>query len=617
MDYKKLGLICGLECHMQLEGKKLFCNCPTVLRDDNPDIKIERFLRPVASELGKFDEAAIQAYKKGTKYVYEGYKDTTCLVESDGAPPVGPNKDAVDVALNVSEMVGGIPVDSIKFMRKTVIDGSNTSGFQRTGLIAQGGTIKSKNGDVRVSDIVLEEDAARIIERKKNEIHYRLDRLGIPLIEVATFPDIKTPEHAKEIALAIGTMVRRTCRAKRGLGTVRQDVNISIKDGARCEIKGVQELEGINEYIINEIKRQQLLINLKKVKPVQNENVNVTGVFNNTDSKVIKEMLRAENGAVIAVKLSNLAGKIGGEKPRFGSELAGYAKVKAGVEGLFHSDELPAYGITKAEVENVRKKLQCKNEDAFALVAADRDSAELAMTVVMERVMRLKEGVIKETRQASEDGHSTYMRPLATAERMYPETDIQPFIIAKEHLKKIKETLPKTPEERVKEYKKLGLSDDLANEMKLSNWACFYKYLVESKYDPKLSASILLNTLVSLRRDGFPVQNLTESHIECVLLAVKNGEISKDVVDEVLGQYSENPDANLNDLINAMGLTGVDKKEIEKIIQKIVAGNKAMVKEQGERAIGKLMGDAMKELRGKADGATINEILKKEIKKIL
>jgi len=258
-DYSKIGLKCGLEIHQQLDTGKLFCNCHSLMRNDNPDFTIRRKLHVVAGESGEIDVAAKHEAEKDRDFIYEGYYDNTCLIELDEEPPHEINQDSLKIALQISILLNAKTFPLSQIMRKTVVDGSNTGGFQRTVLIARDGFVETEHGRVKIESICLEEDSARIIDRKKELSVYRLDRLGIPLIEVTTAPDIKTPEQAKEVALHIGDILR-SCNVKRGIGTIRQDLNISIKKGARIEIKGFQDPAIMVKTINSEIKRQKEII---------------------------------------------------------------------------------------------------------------------------------------------------------------------------------------------------------------------------------------------------------------------------------------------------------------------------------------------------------------------
>jgi len=267
MKEEKIEIKSGLEIHQQLDTAKLFCRCPSLLKQDSPDVIIRRKIRAVAGESGEVDIAARHEQAKEKEFIYEGYSNSTCLVEFDEEPPLEINQEALRIALQVSLLLNAKPFPVIQVMRKTVVDGSNTSGFQRTLLLAKDGFVETEHGKVGIQSICLEEDAARIISKQDGQTTYRLDRLGIPLIEIATKPEIKSPEQAKEVALHIGEILR-ACKVKRGLGTIRQDVNLSVtinsKWGQRIEIKGVQEPELIKRTINTEIERQKKLIKENK-----------------------------------------------------------------------------------------------------------------------------------------------------------------------------------------------------------------------------------------------------------------------------------------------------------------------------------------------------------------
>ncbi len=254
-DYKKLGLKAGLEIHQQLDTGKLFSNSPSYLRSDKPDYIIKRKLHAVAGESGKIDIAAAHEASKKKEFFYEGYNDTISLVELDEEPPRNINEDSLEVALQIALLMNCEVYPVTQIMRKTVIDGSNTSGFQRTVMVAHEGYIETSFGKVEIESICLEEDSARIINRGKNKATFRLDRLGIPLVEITTAPVMYHPEEVKEAALKIGEILR-ACRVKRGIGTIRQDVNVSIKGHDRVEIKGFQNPKMMVKTIDLEIERQ-------------------------------------------------------------------------------------------------------------------------------------------------------------------------------------------------------------------------------------------------------------------------------------------------------------------------------------------------------------------------
>ena len=615
MDYKKLGLKSGLEVHQQLDTGKLFCRCPSLLREDKPDIIFRRKLRAVASEMGEFDAAALEAFKKGLTFEYQAYSDSTCLVEADEEPPQPTNNDALETVLRIALMSDAQILDEIVVMRKAVVDGSNTSAFQRTMLVAIGGKIKLKDKTVGIQSMALEEDAARPIERREKEVVYRVDRLGIPLIELATDPDLKTPEEVKECALKIGELLRRTCKAKRGLGTIRQDLNISIVEGARVEIKGVQQLDMIDEYVKREVQRQVSLIELKKefaqkgLSKIQFVSKDVASVFAKSECKFLK------GKSVFGAKADNFAGLIGKEIQvgrRFGTELADYVKARTGLRGILHSDELPAYGVSDTEVKLVREKLGCKDKDGFILVQSDEKTAEKAFEAITARIVQATKGVPEETRNALEDGNTTYSRPLPGAARMYPETDLELVRVDETYLKELKKELPLTVEERRTVYKKSGLSDKLVGKMVLNNSACLFEKLLAKKVNATTAATVLLETAVQLRREGFIVNN---EMIETVLLVEQKGTITKDVFVDLLRQWSKTPNKNFKEVIKDLSFEKVESGAVQKAVLKVIGENKQIVKERGMHALGALMGDVMKELKGKASGEEISKILRTELQK--
>ncbi|MFW6283660.1 MAG: Glu-tRNA(Gln) amidotransferase subunit GatE [Minisyncoccales bacterium] len=284
INYAELGFKCGLEVHQQLDTKKLFCNCSSVLRKDEPDYEILRKLHVVAGETGEIDKAAEYQTSLKKEFVYQGYKDNVCLVELDEEPPHMINQKALKVAVQIALLLNCKIIPITQIMRKTVVDGSNTSGFQRTVLIAEDGFVETSKGRVGIHSICLEEDSARVVSREKNKDVYRLDRLGIPLIEITTEPDIKTPEQAKEAALKIGEVLR-ACKVKRGIGTIRQDVNVSILKHPRIEIKGMQDMKIFTKAIENEVKRQ--INNLEKNKEIKAE---VRNVLPSSETEFLRPM---------------------------------------------------------------------------------------------------------------------------------------------------------------------------------------------------------------------------------------------------------------------------------------------------------------------------------------
>ncbi|MAE13780.1 Glu-tRNA(Gln) amidotransferase GatDE subunit E [Candidatus Woesearchaeota archaeon] len=265
--YAALGFKCGIEIHQQLEGKKLFCACPTRIRKDDPDFVFVRELRASAGESGKVDKAARHEQSKEKSFVYYGYYDTTCSVEFDDEPPHEIDQEALQACLQICKALHCDVVDQIQVMRKTVVDGSNVSGFQRTALVGRDGFVEVDGKKIGIESVCLEEEACQILKRSDTEDIYNLSRLGIPLLEIATEPSIRSPEECKAVAEKLGSVLRSIPQCKRGIGTIRQDVNVSIKGGTRVEIKGFQDLKSIPKVVAFEVERHRKEIKKGKMEP--------------------------------------------------------------------------------------------------------------------------------------------------------------------------------------------------------------------------------------------------------------------------------------------------------------------------------------------------------------
>ncbi|MGZ4921796.1 MAG: Glu-tRNA(Gln) amidotransferase subunit GatE [Halobacteriota archaeon] len=623
-DYHRIGLKAGLEIHQQLNTKtKLFCSSITELRDTKDALyDFYRYLRPSKSEMGEIDRAALEEGAGTRRFIYKAYS-TTCLVENDDEPPLELNHEALMIALQIALLLHMQPFDQIHTMRKLVIDGSTTSGFQRTALLASDGYVSLGNATVRIDTLSIEEEAAQIVAKDA----YSLDRLGIPLVEIGTAPDITTPRMAKELALAIGTILR-ACNVKRGIGTIRQDINISISGGARVEIKGVQALELIEEIVRLEVMRQLNLLKVRdelahrRVDP--GRPVEVTSLFSRTQSKILHKQ------RVWAVILPGFAGLLGRElQPgrRLGSELADRAR-KKGVAGIFHTDELPRYGITQGEVEELLELLGADANDAAVIVAHDHAKICLdALYAVIERAREATIGVPEETRRALQNGCSEYMRPLPGAARMYPETDVSPITLAKPFITTLKQHLPERLGDRARRYKSdYFLNDELARQIAWSENSELFESIMalwhshegsisqkERKDIATLAAKTLEGTLAELKRDHVPIERLTREHILDVFRLVITKSISKEGVPDVIRELAQCPTKTATEAAEELGFVMLSEDELAMLIDDIVRSRIEFVKAKGTGAVGPLMGLVMKQARGKADGRLVSEMLQARI----
>ena len=608
MDYKMAGLKAGIEIHQQLNTKeKLFCHCQTLLRDSiEHSGEFFRYLRVTESEMGEIDRAAQEEMKRDRKFHYYTY-DTTCLVENDEEPPAPLNDEALSVCLTLAKMFGMTPVQQVHTMRKLVIDGSNTSGFQRTALVALNGTLP--NGG-EIETICLEEEAA---QRVKDDI-FSLDRLGIPLIEITTSPCMHTPEEVQEVAEYMGMVLRSTGKVKRGIGTIRQDVNISIRGGARVEIKGVQELELIAEVVRREVQRQQNLLAIKnellqKKASVHDNSKNVTEFFKETKSTVLKKAKR-----IYAVNLEGFAGLVGREiQPdrRLGSEMSDYAK-KCGVGGIFHTDELPAYGVTEEEVSRLRAHMNAGVQDCVVIVAAVNDhqaACALNQVIIRAQLAVSDKPVPEETRKMLEAGSSAYMRPLPGAARMYPETDVLPVIVDENRWNST--TVPELLTVKAQRYaQEYSIDRNYATQLALSEKLPLFERAVAEGIKPRLAVFTILSTSTELRREGVEVGKISDEDYLATWHAVESDRAAKEAIPDLLrGLASGN---TFEEVLQKLAPT-VSREDLESIIHKIIADRSDFVLQKGQAALGPLMGVVMQEVRGSVDGKMVSEILKKEI----
>ena len=601
----------------------MFCYCPTILSTKPPTLTIERRLRPTQSELGQIDPAVLFEFHKGRTIRYEADPETTDLVELDEEPPHRLNEEAIDIALTITALFNARPMDEIHVMRKVVIDGSNTTGFQRTAIISLNGKLNVDGKEIPIQQITLEEDSGRKTGESKNSVTFRLDRLGVPLIEISTGADINNPGEASKVAFEIGKMLRATRSVKRGLGSIRQDLNVSIKNGALIEIKGVQELELVAKVIELEVQRQTILLQIRdelrtrSLKPTDftDSFVDLTEQLSSSQSKIIQSAVK-NGGVVLGTRLAGFKGLLKRELMpgiRLGTELAKRAVFWGRVGGIFHSDELPGYGITESEVEAVYRRLECDLSDAFVLVADSKENVLDGLKAVVERAKEALAGVPEETRTANPDGTTQYMRPRPGPARMYPETDVPPVQVSPERIKRIADNLPRMPEELAKELgSKYDIGPKLAGELVNSDYLGTFEHIVTSTkgVSPSFVATVLTGSLRSLEREKVPIENVTDSHLREIFNLVGEDRTAKESVIDIIKWVSSNPNAPARDALGKLNLEMLTQEQLSAIISKILESNRSFVNENGAKALGKMMNLVMSEVRGRANPKLVTELLR-------
>ncbi|MDW0198150.1 MAG: Glu-tRNA(Gln) amidotransferase subunit GatE [Nitrososphaeraceae archaeon] len=613
----------GLEIHQQLGSKnKLFCDCK--INDSNEyDFTFKRNLRPTQSEMGSYDPAALFESKKIKTVKYQSSKNANCLIESDEEPPKMVNNEALEFVLTISLALNCTIEDELHVMRKIVIDGSNTTGFQRTILVGRNGFLEVEGVRVGIQSVCLEEDAARIINEDKREDEnkgYSLDRLGIPLIEIALEPISDSPIFVTNVAQTIGRLLRSTKKVTRGLGSIRQDVNISTEDGPVVEVKGVQQLSQLPLVIEYERKRQdalnQIANELKKRKIDESSFIDhvtdVTQLLSKSSSKVVKKILTGDT-RFTAFVLRGFKGLLSFEPYpaiRLGKELGDLVKVY-GIGGIFHSDELPNYGITPEDVESISAVLRMDKNDAFVLIGGP---TKLVNTVLFELFTRIKKafsGVVPETRSARLDGVTVFSRPKPGASRMYPETDIPYISIDKRKLKQLSQDTPQPWNEIIDQIcKKYNINKTLAENIFDSKYfPLFEKIVSHTSISPSFVISKLTEDLVSMEREGYDSSILSEDVLFCLFTELDNSRITKESIPLVIEKLLKNESMDVDEIISSFGTESISEEYVDETISKIIHENATVISQKGLDSVGLLMGRCMEVLRGKIDGEKVNKKL--------
>ena len=633
LDYNAIGLLCGLEIHQQLNTGKLFSNAPCeIVKNEELNKKIHRKLRFSKSEDGNIDTAAIHAFEQDNNFTYLYNTSIATLVDLDEEPPQPLNSLALKTALQVGLLLNVNIFPQLTVMRKLIIDGSITSGFQRTAMIGMGGKLtisNSKKGDedkkIDIYGINIEEDSARIISKEGKEHIFSLDRQGIPLIEITTGPNMKTPQEVQDTACEIGNILRSFKETRRGLGTIRQDLNVSVGVGKRVEIKGAQNFELIPQVVLCEAKRQLILHSISQEctsRGITCENVSnrdlkdVTELFKHTQSQIIQKGLQ-ENKKVMAIRLHNMKGILGHEiqeNYRFATEISNRnKKLFSSIKGLFHSDELPKYSISQDEVDAIYTALEIDaQKDAFILVVEEHSLAQKSLHYILEVIKELMEGVTEEVRQVDPKSTQTqFLRPMPGSARMYPETDIYPITLSKQYLNELSQTLPEKydtklkrlesefslPKENIETLCSKIDEEHIKELIKYCNTTAkeIYNFVIELPKDIKKRDNVepidfkynLLKELLSYTTK----HNLNQQTIRDIVISLYQKEISNSIIIEEFIKEHNLVEEQLSD------------EDLKSEIKEIISTN-------SNAPFGALMGMCMSKLSKRADGKKISQVLK-------
>lgn len=627
-DYEKLGLKCGLEIHQQLETKKkLFCRCPSELQGTRePDFTVKRYMRPVLGEMGTFDKAMLTEYKKGKTIIYEGYNDVICTYELDDTPPFHCNDEARRIALKIALLLNANIIEEMHVNRKNYLDGSVPCGFQRTMILGTDGYITLEKGKkIRIEILSLEEEAARIIKTENKTNYYRLDRLGIPLVEVTTKPDINHPEECRECAERIGMLLWITS-VKKVIGSIRQDINISIKSGTRIEIKGVQKLRWIPLLINHEISRQLKLIEIKEEIEKRNLNdscipknsIDLSKLMQKTKSNFLAKGIKSGK-TLHGLNFKGFKGIFGIELMddyRFGTEVSSKVKIISGLKGLIHSDEdLKKYNFSQEDIKKIQNKLNTKNEDLFVLVLGSKKEVDKAIEVIINRVNYAFKGVPPETRRALENGNTEFLRELHGGARLYPDTDSPAIMNADEEVNQIRNNLPNYPWDIIKDYAiKYKIEESSVKKLIFKGKLSLFDSLIKIYPDkPSIVVRTLLNTAKALKREGKNTDNLTDEDYKQIFIELKNKKIGKEAIEDIMRMKVDSPQLTIEETMENLSIESISLEQLKNIIKEVVDKNIKLIKEREMRAMGPLMGEVMKKVRGKIDGEIVSKELKSQI----
>ncbi len=621
-DYAAVGFKSGLEIHQQLmTDKKLFCRCPAGRYSYKFDAEILRHMRPTLSELGEYDGTALMEFKTKKEIIYQIQRDTVCTYEMDDTPPFMINEEALDIALGVGMLYDCIMVDELHIARKQYLDGSIPTGFQRTTIVGVDGKIPYKGRSIRIVQLGLEEDACREVSDIGHRRTYLTDRLGMPLIETVTAPDMQTPQEVAEVGQLLRRIVRSTGQVRTGIGAAREDVNVSVTGGTRVEIKGVPRLPRIPLLTYNEAMRQWNLLRLREelvrrgitTQTFAASTEEMTKLFRRTHYQPLQTAV--SNGmSVYGARLNGFRGLLRWQtqtKTCFSQEISDRVRVIAcltTLPNMVHSDS-PGEALTSAEWQTARKALGAGDDDTIVVVWGPEEDAGLGAQEVVIRAREATVGIPSETRQALKDGTNGFERILPGPDRMYPDTDLPPKAITSDRLERIRAGLPPRVTIREAWYREIGVPQDLVERLSISPLAIlFEKSVREWGLSPKLASIVLIQYPKRLKKKGLPVPLLDGGMLEDVLRALKSRRLAKEGVLPLL-ERALSKGQPIDSLLPAPGTI----LELEESIVQ-TAASLVNLRTKNDQSLARLaMGMLMQKWRGRIDGTTVAERLARHL----
>lgn len=531
-DYRDIGLKSGLEIHQQLDTeRKLFCRCPVMPYTDDFDAQVLRHMRPTLSELGEYDGTALMEFKTRKDIVYQINKHTICTYEIDDTPPFELNSQALEAGLEITMLLNCKLVSEIHVQRKQYLDGSIPAGFQRTTILGVDGWVPFRGRRIDIVQLGLEEDACREVSDSGHRRVYLTDRLGIPLIETVTAPQMRTPEEVAAVARVLSGLARSSGKVRRGIGAARQDVNVSVEGGSRVEIKGVARIPEIPMLVHNEAYRQVSLLGIRE--ELLRRGMRAGGLSHSVHD-VSSELLGTSYGpaaealcrglGIRTVLLRGFAGILSTPTQpgrTFADEVSDRVRVIACLDRLPNivHDGFEGDSLSASEWERLRGVAGAGTEDALVVVWGGEDDLRTAVSEIAIRAGEALEGVINETRQSFPDGTNGFERILPGPNRMYPDTDLPPMAIGRDLLDRVRSSLPERPWEREERYVRAGVPRESARQMSVSGMRYVYdRALEESCYGPAELMHFFLSTLNHVLGEPW-VENVPRDGIVSVLVA--------------------------------------------------------------------------------------------------
>ena len=556
-DYRDIGLKVGLEIHQQLRTRhKLFCRCPAGRYSAEYDAEILRHMRPTLSELGEYDGTALMEFKTKKEIIYLLNHLNVCTYEMDDTPPFFINDEALDIALEVALLLRLNIVGELHIARKQYLDGSIPTGFQRTGILGVDGWVPYRDGRVRIRQLSIEEDSCREVSDVGHERVFLTDRLGTPLIETVTEPDMHTPQEAAEVGQVLRMLARSTGNVRTGYGAARQDVNVSVAGGTRCEIKGTPQIWRNPHLIYNEARRQCSLLHIRQLlrergvtpETFQWSAQDVTRMVANTSYEPLRRAV-ADGHVVRCVVLrgfDEILNEPTQENTHFAKEFADRIRVIACLThtpNMIHSD-MGAETLSGRDWKGLRRRMRADSGDALILVWGNEADTTTACNEIAIRAREATVGVPNDTRQGLKDGTNGFERVLPGAERMYPDTDLPPLAIEQARLERVGARLPEFVWDRAARYRELGLPPNMIRPLLNSPRAgVFDRVVSELGVEPMFAAGVLVQRLKHIRRAGLAVERISDGEMFAVFEAHAHGRLSREGVPEVLRLLAERPPA--------------------------------------------------------------------------